>query len=338
MEEINQILIETTLRKTISDIKDSPKRSIRNLVDLGLNFTSGGFEKPFFEMIQKLLQNEHSPYYDLVSDTVYNVNTDKLVTFGMNVGFNSCVKGSKIIREIEEKEKYNIPWCVMLEIDGKRYPVNEKKYLDLIEQGRNIGIFTWLIFSERNLKLVLSLAEMNSDSAFVYFCNEEDINASVLDEAEKLNNIMFAVKSNEDMSGTLAMLREKQMLYSVYLPYSENEVSLITSGEIYEGIENMHPIFTVLLPVKECSQYSREKIKDFVTKVRKNQDFRTVLWDIYSDCKLVDSVISDDSCFAAFDKNGNLHTEKDCKYENFNIFEMTLVQIFKMSFPKSYLS
>ncbi len=334
MEEINQILIESTLRKTINDIKDSPKRSIRNLVDLGVNFTSGGFEKPFFESIQKLLKNEHSPYYDLILDTVYNVSTERLINFGMNVGFNSCIKGSKIIRKIEEREKYNIPWCVTLEIDGKGFPENEAKYFNVIEQGRTMGIFTWLIFSDRNLKSVFSLVEKNTDCAFVFFCDEADINNAVLDEAENLNNIMFAVRCNEDMSCSLAILRKKQMLYSVYFPYTENEINRITNGSLYEGIEDLHPIFTVLLPVEQFSHGSREKVRDFVTNIRSNQDFQTVLWDVYSDCKLVDSVISNDSCFAAFDKKGFLHSESGNKDESYNIFTMPLTQIFKMSFSK----
>ena len=118
MKDITRIFVETTIRKAIRDIKDSPKRSFRNLIDLGLNFAKGRFEKPFLVSVQNLLQNEQSPYYDLVLDTVHNVDTDRLITFGMNVGYNGCTKGAKIIREIESKENYNIPWSLSLEIDG----------------------------------------------------------------------------------------------------------------------------------------------------------------------------------------------------------------------------
>ena len=58
--DISRILIETVVRKTLRDMKDSPERSTRNLVDMALHFSSGHFQREFFEMAQEMLQNEHS--------------------------------------------------------------------------------------------------------------------------------------------------------------------------------------------------------------------------------------------------------------------------------------
>ena len=43
-----QILIETIVRKAIRDIRDSPKRNTRNLIDMALNFSEGRFQSRFF--------------------------------------------------------------------------------------------------------------------------------------------------------------------------------------------------------------------------------------------------------------------------------------------------
>lgn len=44
---LKRTLIETFVRKTLRDIKDSPERGIRNLVDMALNFSKGGFKRGF---------------------------------------------------------------------------------------------------------------------------------------------------------------------------------------------------------------------------------------------------------------------------------------------------
>lgn len=335
MKDITRILIETTLRKTLNEIKNSPKRSIRNLVDLGLNFTKGRFQKPFLEAVQKMLENEHSSYYDLISDVVYNVKHERLITFGMNVGYNGCTKGAERIREIENRENYNIPWSVSLEIDGDNYLDQEKKYFSFIEQGKNIGIYTYLIFSDRNIKSVLSLARMHSDCAFIFFCNKDDIDESALDEADKLYNVMFAVRYDEEMSNTIRCLRERQMLHSVFIPYDDILAEDIVAGDYFEGIEDLHPIFTGLVPTENCKEAAVEKVYEYVTQTRKNQKLQTILWDVYSDGRFIDSIISSDSCVAVFDKYGNLVTksrEEAC--ECYNIFNFSLVEIFRKAFSK----
>ena len=92
-----QILIETIVRKAIRDIRDSPKRSTRNLIDMALNFSEGRFQSRFFETAQSMLRDENSAYYRLIPDMVVNVDTEKIIHFGINLGYNSCTAGAKKI-------------------------------------------------------------------------------------------------------------------------------------------------------------------------------------------------------------------------------------------------
>lgn len=330
MKDITRIFVETTIRKAIRDIKDSPKRSFRNLIDLGLNFAKGRFEKPFLVSVQNLLQNEQSPYYDLVLDTVHNVDTDRLITFGMNVGYNGCTKGAKIIREIESKENYNIPWSLSLEIDGENYLDNEDMYFKVINDGKDLGIFTYFIFAKELIKPTLSLAKKFEDCAFVYFCEEEFIDNGLLDEAEDLYNLMLAVKYNEDMANTLLGIRERNMLYSVYIPYSEDNADEVISDDFYMGVEELHPVFTVLLPLQSTSKECCEKVYEYVKGVRNEQRMATILWDVYSDGKFVDNIISESECSVAFDQNGSpIPFDNVVINKEMNIFSNQLCEILK---------
>ena len=46
-KDLKRILIESTLNKTIKDAKESPRRTLRNLIDMGLIFPKGSIRKIF---------------------------------------------------------------------------------------------------------------------------------------------------------------------------------------------------------------------------------------------------------------------------------------------------
>ena len=107
--DLSRTLIETIVRKTIADIQEAPKRSTRNLVDLALNFADGRFQSQFFASAQAMLQNEDSAYYTLIPDVVASTDTDRLVTFGLNIGYNSCTLGARRIRELSSGSNITFP-------------------------------------------------------------------------------------------------------------------------------------------------------------------------------------------------------------------------------------
>ena len=86
-KDINWMLIESVVRRTVQKLHDSPEREIRNLIDLGLSFADGRFQRKFLKASQKMLRNEKSAYYPLIKDVVSHVDEERLVTFGMNLGY-----------------------------------------------------------------------------------------------------------------------------------------------------------------------------------------------------------------------------------------------------------
>lgn len=48
-KDINWMLIESVVRRTVQKLHDSPEREIRNLIDLGLSFADGTLSKKIFE-------------------------------------------------------------------------------------------------------------------------------------------------------------------------------------------------------------------------------------------------------------------------------------------------
>lgn len=330
-----RIIIETMVRKAIRDIKDSPQRSSRNLVDMALQFATGRFQQHFFTVAQTMLQNEQSPYYGLITDVVTHVDTDRLLKFGMNLGYNSCTMGAKTIRTMEEEEKFNIPWDLHLHLAPASFKEQKDRYQDLISQGEALGIYTWMLFYEDYYYGYLSLAKEHPDSAFVLFIDHQDITASFMEDLLEINNIMLAVQYNEDAASTCSMLREAGIPYSVYFVYHEKDLASILDGELFCIAEQVHPIFTALLAAPDCPADVRKTVYGHISSARKEHLYQTLPFEVIMDSDFVDGIISNEACQAGFDSNGDFVTMTEYeRIEEQNIFQKDLKDILKAIYPK----
>jgi len=236
-KNMTSVLIETTIRNTIRQIKEDPERSIRNIVDMALHFANGRFQQHFLSAAQNMLQNENSSYYKLIPDLIHNIDEERIITFGMNVGYNSCTVGAQKIRDIESKEHYNIPWTISLELTGEQYIHYPYVYQSLINQGRALGIYTWIIHSFGQISYLLELADAFPDCAFPIFCSANELTGEVLDDAESIKNIMFIIPYSDQSEDIYKQLRARNFLYSVSYPYSDIEPSHSDMDNVLRDME-----------------------------------------------------------------------------------------------------
>ena len=147
---VSRILIETTVRQTLKGIQEDPERSIRNLVDMALQFSEGRFQSRFFATAHAWLKNDKSAYYNLIPDAVNHIETEHLVRLGMNIGYNSCTWGARRIRSNERRLGFNIPWAVFLQMEEGKERCDLGRYHWVIQQGEELGIYSWALFAPEN--------------------------------------------------------------------------------------------------------------------------------------------------------------------------------------------
>jgi len=324
------------VHRALRDIRNSPERSFRNLVDFGATVLKGRFSQRFVNAVQTALQNENSAYYALVRDIVANVDPDNLVTFGVNVGYNSCTVGAKKIRELEGEKGFDIPWSFSLNIDAEKYNHNEPYYESLISQGTELGIYTWIVWMQEKIYKVFPLIEKHPKCAFVLCCPPDCIDVSVAGDITDFDNLMLAVEYGDGAEEACRLLRENKRLYSVYAMYDADNAEAITSGEFMTFAEEFHPAFSVLCPTEKVSPALRKKIYDYVVRVREEQRFRTIPWEAYHDNQYIDSIISEDVCSAGADSSGSFISLCERAFrEQHNIFEEKLQDVLESCFPKS---
>lgn len=325
---ISRIMIETVVKRYLRDIKDSPERSIRNLVDMALQFSNGRFQQRFFTAAQRMLKNENSGYYALVRDVATHVSQERLLRFGMNLGYNGCTLGARHIREKEAELHCNIPWSITLCL-GDWTSQEKERVSQIVHQGESLGIHTWLLFAQGHMTQAIELASEHPDSAFVLFCEAEDLSAPVLDDLREQEHMMPALRFEEAAEEACGRLREAEMPYSVYLSYDDGSLESILNGEVLCSAQQLHPMFTALAPAPDCPQEIRRLVYQAIQRFRNEQLYHTIAWELVEDHLFVDHIISDDSCCAVFDAEGELAGS-----EGTNLFRQELVDIFRQTFPK----
>lgn len=331
----NQSIIETTVNTAIKRIQNDPERSIRNIVDMALMFSNGRFQKRFFESAQRILENENSSYYRLITDLTSNVDSKRITTFGINLGYHSCTKGARIIRKIETEQRCNVPWCIAFELKDEIYNNKKKEYFSLIEQGQSLGIYTWFITPSTEMLPILEIAERFSDSAFIIVCQPQDITEIVLDEFCEIYNVFFAINYNDGIENACALLRKRKFLFSVAYKYKKQDINNIFNHLFLYDFSSLHSIFSLFYADSECPSEIQTQVFEYIQKMRYEQCFQTIPFDLIYDIRFIDEIISEDAVSIHFDSYGICHSDIDKKNSfTCNIFDESLMDILKKVVPK----
>ena len=336
-QTITRSLIETLVRSKLEDLKNSPERTTRNLVDMAFHFSKGRFQKRFFEIAQAMLENENSPYYQMVYHTVANVDNKRILNFGMNLGYNSCTYGAKIIRKTEEQFDFNVPWCITLELDKEKLIKAPEHYHQLLQEGKSLGIYTWHIFSHNCMNEFLPIIEMNPECAFFLFCTPKELTDLLLDNYTSITNVMFVLRYDERDTDIYHTLKERELLYSSYMYYNDDSLTDILNNELLCSINETDSSFVIFIADRTCSTEAKEQVADYVTNTINFPKYTTLPFEFYYHLNKIDSIISDDSCLAWFDKSGLL-LSKDVSVnaKKLNHFTHSLSCILNSAFPKKH--
>lgn len=167
--DMTRVLVESTIRRTLKAMQESPEREARNLVDAGAQFSTGRFQTRLISHAQRMLQNSKSAYYALVKDVVTYADHDNIATFGVNLGYNSCTKGARLIRETEREKGFNIPWALHLRVSQEKLAGDPGLYPSILREGTSLGIYTYLLFVPGDAQAVLPLVMEYPDCAFLLF-------------------------------------------------------------------------------------------------------------------------------------------------------------------------
>lgn len=193
--------------KALRDLPRDPKRSLRNLVDLGDSCAKGPQQKLFFAKAHAALASPASPYYQLVADAVSWVDPQVLRTMGVNLGASGLTWGVGRLRQKELERGGHLPWMLLLEGPAQAdSPVPA--------EANFLGCYTFVLRGA-NAKDACALAARYPESAFFAELPVGQITAETAAMFGRVPNLAVSVDVTPDAGAEDAfrLLHEARRLF-----------------------------------------------------------------------------------------------------------------------------
>ena len=310
-EQMGRIMVENIVRRELFEVRRDPKRSIRNLVDLGMEVSGGKLQKRMMSVFQEMLDREDSPYYDLILNTISRVDHDWITTFGVNFGWNGLTAGAARIRELEAQRGHNIPWSLTLHMAAGPDSMTGGAYRRLVQDGMELGIHVYFLMPEDDpsVQAALELADASRECAFILFLPQGfDVKGQIAALTVHHNIMLVVDTEGPDWTEKVRPLREHGCLYSLYRHYATPaDGEDIVSGRWMERIRPWTGVIAFLLPKDGAADPSLQPaVYRCALDSRLKQMYPTVLADFYSDILYMDVLISEDPCFLGVLPDGSV--------------------------------
>lgn len=332
--DVQRMLIESSVRKALGRIDEDPARSVRNLVDLGVSSVRGPVASAFLSHVQELLRaDERSAYFNLVQRMVSEVELDTLITFGLNLGYEGCIKGAKTIRAAERERGFNVPWAISIVVAEDEGLL--ARTAAVLEEAYSLGVRVFNLYTGMCPELGLRLAEHFDDCAFVICTKPSAIDARVAAECCSAHNALISVAMQDDVEYACALLRSMRTLYGVHVPYPDYRQSVSPRHALSRTL-GVAPYFIIFIPSPGCTPELASAVHSCVQEAREEQRYPVIVFDMLLDRIAIDSVISNDACAAGFDEHGQLVLldgivdDPSC-----NVYERGLAHVLAEFFPKT---
>lgn len=340
-ERLSKILLEIAIDRGLVEIESKSKRGIRNLIDLGDHFARGKFQKDFYNIAQKTLANEDSPYYELIFRTIQNVDRNILKTFGINIGFNSWTYGAKKIRQYEKEKGCNVPWTIVFDFTKSvEDKLNSSKLSNIIKEGKDIGIYSYIFFLGDNkgkFKELIELFKTNQNCAFILFINPSILEEESALELKNMGNSIISLNirsANSDVNSKIDFLKKNRILFGVHMVYYNYDTKIILKDDWINDVINLNCTFAFLIPSSECNNKNIGLISKYIKDTKTNQKYPIFLIDFFEDIAHVNKIVSTKSCLIKILNDETVILSYNKNIKSFNINNMNFSEIFSKTIKK----
>ncbi|MCR5100923.1 MAG: hypothetical protein K6B41_06145 [Butyrivibrio sp.] len=328
---ITRALIESAVDHELKNMESNPKRTLRKLADMGKLFSTGRFSQWNFDMIQKMLQNEDSPYYTIIEHLVKNNDLNNLKYFCTNIGYESWVYNARILRDNCSKLKCAIPWMVIFHYNPElKDSLSKKKLKDFIESATKLGINTFSFIQEGVSGTSDELADIFEKfptCGFFYFLPDSKIDLAYASRLKKCKNVMISINAKDkNCLDACAALRQFGSLFAIHYKYNDDDLKNTDAVKVLESCYSSQSPMLFTIQDDNC----KNNISASVTDLRLHQTYPIFLWDLYSDVRSISEMICDQSSILRIKPNGFLQEPNI----NISIKNDSLENILKESMPK----
>lgn len=307
---MKKAMIENAVSRGIREMREDPERSIRRLCDLGRQFSKNRFSDMIFSVMQELLDNEDSSYYDMMHNLMKNSDEEAMKKFGVNFGYMSWTYGAGQLREKEKKNGICLPWSVWLRLDATRqdgWTMDELEHL--IEGGQKMGIYAYFILETgkpTDSYEMLDLLERYKDSAFVWLRSTGRLTAAQIQMLKVCKNTVVGLPVEDPESLlTAGVLRDQKIIFALSSRYgnsfdqAQNEITM-------ESVLSSETALFFLIADDDTTKENREKVAKLCKDSRLEQKYPCLMIDYYGDAQSISKVLVDHDAMLELSEDGHV--------------------------------
>lgn len=294
--ELQHRLIRQTINiavsKALEDMKSNTRRSIRNLIDLGLLFSTSKNLRWFFSTAKKVVANPKNPYNALVTRMISNVNDDTIKRVGLNLGYSSLIYGANKLKKRQNYLGFPIPWLLIFDISESSYEYYYQME-QLIREGREMGIYSYIVcpHEKEDIPIICDIAKQFEECLFILKVSSSLISEQTARSLRKIHNTMISIQ----MTGTdfdcgsdtnvFLLLKQNRCLYGFHVSYNEDSIKQLIAPEYIHTAISLGNLFGVYIAENGVSDTCRDAAYTFACNIRgeNGQPLISVEW--YRDIK-----------------------------------------------------
>lgn len=331
-------MIHIAVKKALEDMKTDTKRSIRNLLDLGLLFSRSENQKSFFSMAKQVVDYPENPYNALLSRMIADVDPETIKTFGVNLGYTCLIYGANKLKKQQAALNLKLPWLLVFNLPDTNFSDFIVHITSLIDEGRSLGI-NGIMFQSvgaESLPALCSIAKQFDECAFLLSISPDQITSETACRLQGIHNIAVCVEASDlDLNSTTYVnafcnLRNNKCLYGIYTSCHDNSMDKVVSPEYIDTAILQGNVFCIYSANDTLSDANREQLYSFVCNERGAQGQGLICFDWYRDISTVSNkIFSDGGCLVI--QSGE---EKNCGYRNAkDLLNASLLDIIKKYQP-----
>lgn len=268
-------MINIAVSKAMDDMRSNAKRSIRNLIDLGLLFSKSENQRLFFSTAQKVVANPKNAYHSLVSRMIADVNHDTIKKVGLNLGYSSLIYGASKLRNRQATSDCPLPWLLIFDIRESSTNLFDQMQ-QFITEGRELGIYSYIVcpHKQNDISALCEIAKRFQECLFMLYVSSDLISQQTADSIGNTNNIMTFVQvssphfcSSKDRDAFL-LLKQNRCLYGFHTGYNDENMEQVTTSEYIRSAISFGNVFGMYIAEDGASDRCKAAVYEFVCEER----------------------------------------------------------------------
>lgn len=335
MTDLNRVIIDASVDRALRNISREPRRTLRNLLDLGLLFAKTPMQKKYLQTVAEMLANDDSAYFDLAARVMRQMDREWLKNVCVNVGYEACIVGARAISQAEEQENMYIPWSIRMCCGEEGLsPVSME---EIVWQSVQLGIHIFLLDDEGiDPESLRELMEQYPKCTFFVMTQPERLRHWDLSEMGLCRNL--ALLLDYDAPGVEEFqqrLLDNRCVYGMYRCYNDDNAQEVVTEEALRDYTARQTLVFVLSAAGDTSESARTMVRGVTETVRRGQRYPLILLDADGDISDVERVISQRSFVLRFDGQGDAHAmDWPREVPVANIHSIPLREILRQAAPR----